>query len=317
MMASTKRPGRWAVWFALAAMALTVFGPALCNDAPLALRAGGWSFPALAEVVGDQERAPDGTTWAQWSRRNGDTVAIVWPLWRQDADATDLDRICEAPSLTHPLGCDDTGRDVLARVARGARVTIGASLVGALLAGLVGTVLGALAGQLRGVVDWAVLRAIEVFVCFPTLLLLLAVGSCFGDSLLAVVAAFALAMWPSFARIVRGELLSLREREHFQTARELGVRGLRLFFGHAWPLLRGQVAVTAAFCVGSAIVAESTLSFLGVGPGPQSGSWGAILAQGKANLHLGVWHLWVIPGALIVACVLCCHALADRMRTRV
>jgi len=316
MSAVTKRPGRWAVWFALATLFVTVFGPALSNDAPVVLLEEGWRFPALAEIAGGQERARDGSTWAEWSQREKDARFSLWPLWRQDADATDLGRVCETPSLAHPFGCDDTGRDVLARMVRGARVTIGASLAGALLAALVGTMLGALAGSLRGFVDWAVLRAIEVFVCFPTLLLLLAIGACFGGSPLGVVAAFALAMWPSFARVVRGELLSLREREHFVTARELGVRGPRLFFGHAWPLLRGQVAVTAAFCVGSAIVAESTLSFLGVGPGPQSGSWGAVLAQGKANLHLGVWHLWVVPGSLIVVCVLCCHALAERMRPR-
>lgn len=316
MSPTQKRPGRWAVWFALATLFVTVFGPALCNDAPLAMRDEGWSFPALAELAGGPQRAPEGTTWPDWARKRGDATAWMWTPWNVDADATDLDRVCDPPSLAHPFGCDDTGRDVLARMVRGARVTVGASLVGALLAAFLGTALGALAGALRGVVDWAVLRAIEVFVCFPTLLLLLAIGACFGNSPLGVVAAFALAMWPSFARVVRGELLSLREREHFVTARELGIRGPRLFLGHAWPLLRGQVAVTAAFCVGSAIVAESTLSFLGVGPGPQSGSWGAVLAQGKANLHIGVWHLWIVPGALIVACVLCCHALAERMRPR-
>ena len=160
------------------------------------------------------------------------------------------------------------------------------------------------------------LQAIEVFVCFPTLLLLLAIGACFGSSPMAVVAAFAATMWPSFARSVRGELLSLREREFVATARDLGVRGFALFRGHLWPSLRGQAAVVAAFCMAHAIVAESTLSFLGIGPGVQAGSWGSVLAQGKADAHLWVWHLWVFPGALIAGSVWCCHALADRFRWR-
>ena len=308
------RRGGWAVWFAFATLFVTVFGPALVNDAPVVLLDEGWRFPALAEIAGGPQRARDGSTWAEWSRAQKDANFAMWPLWRQDADATDLERICQSPSFAHPFGCDDTGRDVLARMVRGARATIGASLVGVLLAAVIGSLLGAVAGSMRGVCDAIVLRAIEVFVCFPTLLLLLAVGACFGSSPSGVVVAFALAMWPSFARVVRGELLSLREREYVLNARELGVRGARLFFGHVFPQLRGQVAVVAAFCVGSAIVAESTLSFLGVGPGPQSGSWGSVLAQGKANLHLGVWHLWAIPGASIVISVLCCHALADRLR---
>jgi ABC-type dipeptide/oligopeptide/nickel transport system permease subunit len=254
--------------------------------------------------------------WAVWHAMVALAVVVLGPWLSLDADATDLARVYASPSWTHPCGCDDTGRDVLARAVRGARTTIGASLVGVALAALVGTALGALAGSRRGIVDAIVMRAIEAFVCFPTLLVLLLIGACFGSSPLAVSASFAVAMWPSFARVVRGELLSLREREYVQTARELGVRGPRLFTGHVLPQLRGQVAVVAAFCMASAIVAESTLSFLGIGPGPQSGSWGAILAQGKANLHVGVWHLWVIPGALISSCVLCCHALAERMRPR-
>ncbi len=255
-------------------------------------------------------------TWAVW-HAVGMLAVVVFGSWLAlDADTTDLARVYASPSWAHPFGCDDTGRDVLARAVRGARTTIGASLVGVALAACIGTALGALAGSRRGMVDAIVMRLIEVFVCFPTLLMLLLVGACFGSSPLAVSASFAVVMWPSFARVVRGELLSLREREYVQTARELGVRGMRLFTGHVLPQLRGQVAVVAAFCMASAIVAESTLSFLGIGPGPQSGSWGAILAQGKANLHVGVWHLWMIPGALIVSCVLCCHALAERMRPR-
>lgn len=267
---------------------------------------------AAAEIDGARRRS----RWPVYVGVALLTLTLFGPLWPVSPFATDLEHMREGPSLAHPFGTDDTGRCVLARLLNGARSTIGTSLVGVAFAAVIGVALGALAGLLRGVVDRIVLQAIEVFVCFPTLLLLLAIGSLFGSSEFAVIAAFAASMWPSFARSVRGELLSLREREYVATARDLGVRGVRLFRGHLWPSLRGQVAVVAAFCTAHAIVAESTLSFLGIGPGVQRGSWGSVLAQGKADAHLFVWHLWVFPGALIVLAVWCCHALADRAQKR-
>ncbi len=145
-------------------------------------------------------------------------------------------------------------------------------------------------------------------------LLLFGVSACFGDSRLAIVVAFAATMWLSFARIVRGEVLSLREREFVRVARQLGIPEMQILTRHLLPQVRGQIGVVAAFCMGHAIVAESTLSFLGIGPGAQSGSWGSVLAQGKANAHLWVWHLWLFPGIAIAGAIYCCHAIADRLR---
>jgi peptide/nickel transport system permease protein len=294
---------------------VALFAPVLANDVPLCARVDGtWSFPAFQELVGRAPPGPDGS-WKQWhAARAADSGDFaVFPLWSHGPFETDLDHMRAAPSWAHPLGTDDTGRDVLSRLLRGARTTIGTSLLGVLLAALIGTALGAAAGMRRGAVDALVLRLIEVFLCFPLLLLLLAVAACFGSSTWAVVVAFAAAMWSSFARIVRGQLLSLREREFVPVARHLGVDGWRLFVRHLLPQVRGPIGVTAAFCMAHAIVAESTLSFLGVGPGVQAGSWGGVLAQGKASAHLWVWHLWVFPGAAIVGAVVCCHALADRV----
>jgi len=315
--ATVTRPSRLPWFFAGLLLLLVAVGPILVNDIPLVARVdGSWSFPAFAELVTTPPPGPGDWSWKAWSARIAeDSTDFAWfPLWPYGPTEVDVELMLAGPSWAHPFGNDDTGRDVLARIVRGARITIGVSLIGVLLAALVGISLGAAAGLRRGLADWLVLRLIETFLCFPGLLLLLVTAAFFGGSVLSLIIAFALVMWSSFARIVRGELLAMREREFVIVARGLGISSTRLFFAHLLPQLRGQIAVTAAFCLAVAVVAESTLSFLGIGPGVHGGSWGSILAQGKENAHLGLWHLWLFPGAAIVSTVVCCHALADRLR---
>jgi peptide/nickel transport system permease protein len=312
-----RRRSRWPWLCAGLLLLAALLAPLLANDVPLVARVGGrWSFPAVADMFGSPPRAPGDQTWKQWWARlpeDSEDFALPTP-WPYGPEETDLDLLCAGPSFAHPFGNDDTGRDVLARIVCGAQPSLGTSALGVLLAALVGTALGALAGHRRGIADLLVLRLIELFLCFPALLLLLAVAAFFGSSALGVIAVFGLVMWPSFARIVRGELLALRERDFVLAARGLGVGETRILLRHLLPQVRGQIAVTAAFCLASAVVAESTLSFLGIGPGVQAGSWGRILAQGKDNAHLGVWHLWFFPAAAIVGTATCCHVLADRLR---
>jgi peptide/nickel transport system permease protein len=305
--------------FAALLLLLALFGPLLANDVPLVARVGGhWSFPALAELFGAAPPGPGDLSWRQWAERlpAGGGDFCWWTIWAHGPLETDLQRAAALPSLPHPLGQDDSGRDVLARMIRGTRPAVGYGACGVLLAAAIGVLLGGLAGHRRGLFDIGVLRLVELFLCFPMVLALLAFAAVFGDSAIGVVVVFALAMWPSFARIVRGELLALREREFVAAARGLGIPEWRIVLRHMLPQVRGQIAVTAAFCMAQAVVAESTLSFLGIGPGAQAGSWGGLLAQGKQNAQLGAWHLWCFPGAAIVATVMCCHALADRMRPR-
>jgi len=311
------RRSRLPWWFAGFLLLLVLFGPLLVNNVPLAARVdGSWSFPAFVDLVATPPPGPEDSSWAAWSDRLAEDSKdfAVFPLWPYGPSEVNAEMMLATPSWAHPFGNDDTGRDILARVVRGARITIGVSLLGVLLAAAIGVSLGALAAVRGGVVDWLVLRLVETFMCFPTLLLLLVTAAFFGSSVVSLVVAFALVMWSSFARIVRGELLAMREREFVRIARGLGVSNLRLLFGHLLPQVRGQIGVTAAFCVAAAVVAEATLSFLGIGPGVQGGSWGSILAQGKDNAHFGLWHLWLFPGIAIVATVVCCHALADRLR---
>lgn len=296
---------------------VAVLAPLLANDLPLVARVGGaLRFPAFSTYFGPKPISPAGPTWKDW-RAGLDEGAGDWaimPPWPYGPEEPETDRKLHTPDLRHPMGNDDIGRDVLSRVIHGTSLAMGIGLASVALAMLIGVPLGGWAGYRAGAVDAIVSRLIEVFLCFPALFLVLAAAAFFGNSTWAVIAILALVYWTSFARIVRGEFLSLREREFVLAARGLGVSGPRIWLRHMLPSARGPILVIAAFGIASAVVVESTLSFLGLGPGSDTASWGGILAQGKASAHLGAWHLWFFPAAMIVATVICCHGLADRFR---
>jgi peptide/nickel transport system permease protein len=159
-----------------------------------------------------------------------------------------------------------------------------------------------------------VLRLVELFLCLPALLFLMFAVTFFGSSSVAFVLVLASLMWTSFARIVRGEMLSLRERDFVHVARALGVPEWRILARHVLPQVKSSIAVTTAFCVASAVVVESTLSFLGLGPGDVSSSWGDMLRKGASQAVVGAWHMWLFPALAIGAVVVCCYVLADRWR---
>ena len=304
-------------WLALAVLLAGLFAPLLANDVPLVARHDGrWSFPAFADLVGRAGPGPQDLSWKQWWSRlpaAGDDFAWM-PPWSYGPAETDLARARAAPSAAHPCGCDDTGRDQLARLIHGARTVVLLGVPAVLLGCVIGTLLGALAGLRGGVLDVLVSRLIELFLCFPSLLFLLFVSAFFGSSRTGLVTVMAALFWTSFARIVRGALLSLRERDFVHVARGFGVPGWRIFTRHLLPQVWSQIGVTAAFCMAAAVVAESTLSFLGLGAGDASSSWGTMLRQGSELAAVGAWHLWFFPALAIVAVVVCCHVLADRLR---
>jgi peptide/nickel transport system permease protein len=277
---------------------------------------GSLRFPAFSEFLGAEPASPEGSTWKEWWATLGDDTedwAIRTP-WPYGPYEDNLERVLHKPDLSHPMGNDDTGRDVLARLIHGTSLAMGIGLASVLLAMMIGVPLGGWAGYSRGLVDDLISRVVEVFLCFPALFLVLAAAAFFGSSTIAVILVLGLVYWTSFARIVRGEFLSLREREFVLAAKGLGVSDLRIWTRHMLPCVRGPILVTAAFGVAAAVVVESTLSFLGLGPGLQSASWGGILAQGKQWAHLGAWHLWFFPALMVVATVACFHGLADRFQ---
>lgn len=304
-------------WFVTAMLFVGLFAPLLANDVPLVARVGGaWSFPAFADLVGEPPVGPGDLSWKQWwAQLPSDADDFAWmPPWPYGPNEIDPLRYRLGPCLAHPFGNDDTGRDVLARVVHGTSTVVELALPAVLIGMLVGTLLGAWAGYRRGVVEVLVLRTVELFLCFPTLLFLLFAAAFLGNSRHWCVLVMAAMFWTSFARIVRGAVLSLRERDFVLVARGLGQPEWRILTHHLLPQVASQVGVTAAFCLAAAVVAESTLSFLGIGPRGSLASWGSMLRQGNEQIVLGVWHSWFFPAAAIVLFVMACHTLAERLR---
>lgn len=306
-----------ALAFALLVSALGVFAPLLANDVPLAACVQGrWSFPAFADLVGKPPVGPDDLSWKRWAATlpTDSPDRVYMPPWPNGPIETNRATVRQAPSWAHPMGTDDTGRDVLSRLLHGAGSFVWLAIPAVLLGGVIGTLLGALAGMRRGLVDVVILRLIELFACFPMLLFLLFAAAFLGDSRIGLVVVMASIYWTSFARIVRGELLSLLERDYVFVARGFGVSERRLFLGHLLPQIWTSIAITAAFCAASAAVADSTLSFLGLGSSGVPSSWGEMLRQGVQHAAVGAWHLWLFPSLALIAVVVCCHQLADRLR---
>jgi len=229
-------------------------------------------------------------------------------------DLLDLPGGLDGPSLAHPLGQDRLGRDVLAGILHGGRVslTVGLLVVGVSLA--FGTLVGFASGWAGGWVDEAVMRVVDVLLAFPGILLAIALAGVLGPNLVNVVFALSLLGWVGFARLVRGEVLSLKGREFVVAARTLGAGVPRIAWRHVLPSLAGPLAVQATFSVAGTILAESSLSFLGLGP-QDVPTWGAMLSQGVDYL-LFAPHLALFPGLAIMGTVLGMNVLGDALRDR-
>jgi peptide/nickel transport system permease protein len=217
------------------------------------------------------------------------------------------------PSPQHLLGQDKLGRDILARIVYGTRVSLAVGVVTVGISLLIGAAIGALAGFAGGWVDELLMRAVDVLLAFPGLLLAIALTGVLGPSLRNVVIALSLIGWTGFARLARGEIVRLREREFVEAARALGVPEGRILFRHLMPLLATPLLVQATFGMAAAIVAEASLSFLGLGAQPPTASWGAMLNDGRAFVLVAP-HLTVFPGLAILVTVLGLNFLGDGLR---
>lgn len=229
---------------------------------------------------------------------------------RTDPLAIDLARALAPPGRGHWLGCDALGRDMLARVLWGARLSLGVSTAVVLLSLAVGGLIGGAAALAGGRVDSLVMRIVDVVLAFPGFLLAIALAAILGPGLADLVVALTAMGWTGYARLVRGEVLSLREREYVEAARALGAPPRRLLLRHLLPGLAGPLAVQATFGVGGIIIAEAALSFLGLGAPPPAPSWGNMLDAGRAFLLVAP-HLTTAPGVAIGVSVLGFNLLGD------
>ena len=235
-----------------------------------------------------------------------------WVVPYDPAEQVLADRLAR-PTLGHPFGLDELGRDVLARVLAGARISllVGLSVVAA-SAGI-GTVLGSAAGYYGGWIDEVISRITDILMAFPGILLAIALVAVLGPSLTNVVLALASIGWVGYARLVRGQVLRAREFDFVQAARALGAPVPRVLARHVLPTVLNAVVVQASLGMAGAIIAEASLSFLGLGVQPPTASWGTMLAGGRAHL-LDAPHLTLFPGVAIALLVLGFNFLGDGLR---
>lgn len=230
-----------------------------------------------------------------------------------DPLAPDFGAVLEAPSWRHPFGTDDLGRDILARVLFGGRVSLQAGLLTVGFALVVGVPLGLSAGFLGGRVDNLVMRGIEVILSFPTLVLALGITAVLGPKLVHALLAIGIVFVPHFARLIRGQVLSVKENDYVTAARALGGSDARVMGLHVLPNCLGPILVQSTFSVALGILIEAALSFLGLGTQPPTPSWGIMLSTGRAYLEQAPW-LGAFPGFAIFLTVLGFNMLGDGIR---
>jgi peptide/nickel transport system permease protein len=242
--------------------------------------------------------------------------ALLAPwLAPEDPYTVNLSKKLLPPSLSHPMGYDIYGCDILSRLLYGARISLLVSFAVVLITGIVGIILGLISGYYGGTVDTVLMRLVDVLLAFPGLLLAIALIAVLGPSVQNVIIALSILGWVSFARLVRGQVLSVKERDYILAAKTSGQSDSRIMLVHVLPNVLSPVIVQATFNIAGVIIAESSLSFLGLGAPPGTPSWGAMLSEGK-RVILDAPHVSIFPGLAIMLVVLAYNFLGDGLRDR-
>jgi peptide/nickel transport system permease protein len=227
--------------------------------------------------------------------------------------AENLSEILARPSSAHLFGTDQLGRDVLSRIVYGTRISleVGVSVVAISL--LVGTIVGSFSGYYGGKVDLGVMRVADVFLAFPGLILAIGLMAVFGQGVVNVIVSLSIVAWPGYARVIRSQVLSLKELEFIEAARLMNASDIRIIFKHIIPNSISPMIVLGAIGIGFAIVAEAGLSFLGLGVGPNVPSWGSIIADGRSYFILDPY-LMIFPGIFLALAVFGFNQIGDSLR---
>ncbi|MDH4138571.1 MAG: ABC transporter permease [Anaerolineae bacterium] len=219
----------------------------------------------------------------------------------------------ERASLEYPLGNDNLGRDILSRLLVGSRVSLVVGVSTILLASSVGSLIGAVSGFYRGLLDNIVMRIVDIWMAFPSLLLAIAFGAALGPGLFNLVLALSLTIWVVYCRVVRAEVLSIRERDYVLAARAMGASDLRIILRHVLPNVLAPILVISTLQMGVVIISEASLNFLGVGVQSLVPTWGGMLSDGREFMR-NAWWLATFPGIAISIVVLGVNLLGDGLR---
>lgn len=238
----------------------------------------------------------------------------IWHVNPNTVNVLNVKETLANPSLAHPFGTDDVGRDQMARAMAGGQVSLIVGLMSMLIGIGIGTLIGALAGFYGGWIDNILMRVTDVVLAIPLYLLLFVLSAAFSDgkpqTVILIIAFFS---WTYAARLIRGEFLALKEREFVMAARTIGAKNFRLMFRHILPNAAGPIIVNATLLVGANIITESVLSYFGFGVQPPNASWGTMIATGDSFFDVDPW-LVFIPGLLIFATVLSFNLMGDGLR---
>ncbi len=230
-----------------------------------------------------------------------------------DPTAAHFGALLRPPSAAHPFGTDQLGRDVLSRVIYGARIALLVGVVTVAGAGFLGCVLGLASGYFGGWLDAAVMRVADVQLSFPLILLALTLSAVIGPGLRTVILSLAIAGWPLYVRVVRGEVLALRSREYIQAAVATGARSARVIARHLLPNVLAPIIVVSTLQVSQVIIAEATISFLGFGIQPPTPAWGTMVSEGRTYIFFA-WWLSAFPGAALALVALGVNLTGDWLR---
>lgn len=243
-------------------------------------------------------------------------AALAGPaLVAGDPRTTDLDSLRLPPGSDHWLGTDNKGRDILARIVHGARISLSIGIAASALSLCIGSFFGLLAGYFGGRADLVLSQIFDIFLAFPSLLLAIGISAVMPPGLLSAMLAITLVSWAGFARLVRGITLSLKEQTYVEASRALGATTGRILFRHILPNALPLLLVAASLRVGGFILLESALSFLGLGVQPPTPTWGSMISQGRSYIHSAPWMV-LFPGAAISMTVISFNLLGDHLRDR-
>ena len=243
-------------------------------------------------------------------------LSVGAPIFtKYNISQTDLYNIRCAPNSEHILGTDDLGRDVFSRLLYGGRISIAVGVAAMALQLIIGVTLGSIAGYFGGIIDKIIMRIIDIIMCFPFFVIAIALAAVLGGSIINLILIIGLLMWPNIARIVRGEILSLKENDYIMAAKALGLSSLEIIIHHLLPNVMSSILVASTLSIANGILLEASLSFLGLGVKPPNPSWGNMLvsAQNMAILQ-NEWWLWIPAGTMVVLIVLSINFLGDGLR---